>query len=238
MATNLKLQTEAFDIYSEDLNEAAELASKGLLDEGLLGALMELGIDGAGYLHELVNAAKTDTETFNDVMNEWAEMQESKEILIETLSDLQSDYSEQMDALLGIQSEKQESITLETETLTQDIQETVEEAFETLVSTTSDSLDDMNEAVSEKTPEIKETSQQLCTAIVDGANETLQITDDGISNTFISVGYSIPQGVAQGITQGQDLISSALQEAINHAINSIDLSGITAKINRELGDLY
>lgn len=238
MATNLKLQTEAFDIYSEDLNEAAELASKGLLDEGLLGALMELGIDGAGYLHELVNAAKTDTETFNDVMNEWAEMQESKEILIETLSDLQSDYSEQMDALLGIQSEKQESITLETETLTQDIQETVEDAFETLVSTTSDSLDDMNEAVSEKTPEIKETSQQLCTAIVDGANETLQITDDGISNTFISVGYSIPQGVAQGITQGQDLISSALQEAINHAINSIDLSGITAKINRELGDLY
>lgn len=238
MAVNLKSQTDTFNTYSSDLKTAAEMAEEGLLDDGLLGAIMELGIDGAGYLHELVTSAQEDTEAFEQIMTEWAAMEVSRETLAETLADIETDYSDQMDVILGVQTEKNELFEKETIETGENVQKSVEDALGTIVSTTSESLTDMTKAVKEKTPDVEKASVELCSAAIDGANNTLQITEEGVSFSFVSIGYSIPMGVAQGITDGQELISNALQNAINNAIESIDLSGITAKINRELGDLY
>ena len=238
MASSLKTQSDTFNTYSSDLKTAAELAEQGLLDDGLLGAIMELGVDGAGYLHELVTAAEEDTDAFNEIMNEWATMEVSRDTLINTLADIQSDYSDQMDKLLGIQSEKNDLATLETDSTSKEVQKSVEDALDKMVSTTGESLNDMTKAVKEKTPQVKQASVDLCSAAIEGANTTLGITKEGTAMSFVSIGYSIPQGVAQGINDGRELISSALQSAIDNAINSIDLRGITAKINRELGDLF
>ena len=237
MATNLKSQSDTFNTYSNDLQTAAEMAEQGLLDDGLLGAIMELGIDGAGYLHELVTSAREDSEEFAEVMDEWATMQESRNTLIDTFADIQSKYSEQMDLILGIQSNNDEKIKKETTKTGDDVLNNVEQAMDNVLKTTSESLDDMTQAIYDKTPDINQASIELCSAAVDGANTSLDIKD-GKSISFVSVGYSIPEGIAQGINDGKKLISDALQSAIDDAINSIDLSGITSKINRELGDLY
>lgn len=238
MSNNLKTQTDTFTTYKDDLLTATQLVEAGLMDEGLLGSIKELGVDGAGYLHELVTAAETDTESFNELMKEWAAMETAKTELAETMADIETDYTDKMDELLGIQTEKNDLVSEEMTTTSDEIQENVEDALDQLVSTTSDSLDDMKDAVKEKTPEVKTASQELCSGAVDGANDILAISEEGKSITFVSIGYSIPQGIAQGISDGQQLITDALQDAIDNAIESIDLSGITAKINRELGDLY
>lgn len=49
MSQNLKSQTDTFTTYKDDMLTAAQLVEDGLMDEGLLGAIMDLGIDGAGY---------------------------------------------------------------------------------------------------------------------------------------------------------------------------------------------
>lgn len=238
MATNLGTQAEVLSTYKDDMLKAVDLVEQGIMDSGLLTSIQELGIDGAAYLHELVTAAENDTDAFNSVMQEWAAMTEAKEGLIETLADISSNYSEKMEELLGIQEEKGTSIENEVLVTSENIQENVETALEELVTTTDTSLDEMVLCVSEKAPEIKQAAQNLCTATIEGANEALLISDDGTSMSFVAIGYSMPQGIAQGIIEGQDLIKDALQGAVDHAINSIDMSGITAKINRELGDLY
>lgn len=238
MATNLKSQTDTFNTYSADLQTAADLASKGLLDEGLLGAIMELGIDGAGYLHELVTAAQDDSDAFAEIMDEWATMESAKLTLVDTFADIQTDYSDQMNLILGIQEEKNDSMEQELSDTSDNILQNVEDSLEEMVTTTSDGLEDMTKAVKTETPAVHDAAVDLCSAAIEGANTTLGINEEGTAMSFVSIGYSIPQGVAQGITEGQDLISNALQNAIDHAIDSIDLSGITAKINRELGDLY
>lgn len=238
MTNNLKSQTDTFTTYKDDLITAAQLVEDGLMDEGLLGSIKSLGIDGAGYLHELVIAAEEDVDHFNELMTEWASMEEAKEQLVETMADIETGYTDKMDEILGIQSEKNDLVSAEMSETGEEIQENVEEALDKLVSTTSDSLDDMTKAVKQKSPEVKKASEELCSGALDGANEILAISEDGISVSFVSIGYSIPQGIAQGINDGQQLIADALQFAISNAIESIDLSGITEKINRELGDLY
>lgn len=238
MAQHLKSQTDTFNTYKDDLTTAAQLVEDGLMDEGLLGAIQSLGIDGAGYLHELVIAAEEDTQHFNELMEEWASMEVAKIELADTMADIESGYSEQMDRILGVQEEKNDLVSQEATETSEEVQENVEEALDKLVSTTSDSLDDMTKAVKEKSPEVKKASEELCSGAIDGANDILQISEEGTSISFVSIGYSIPQGIAQGISDGQQLIRDTLQSAIDNAIDSIDLSGITAKINRELGDLY
>ena len=238
MSQNLKSQTDTFTTYKDDMLTAAQLVEDGLMDEGLLGAIMDLGIDGAGYLHELVTAAEEDTTQFNEIMEEWATMEVAKTQLVDTMADIKTGYSEQMDELLGIQEEDNDLVSKEATKTSDEIQKNTEKALDKLVSTTSDSLDDMTQAVKDKTPEVKQASSDLCSGALEGANDILQISDEGKSISFVSIGYSIPEGIAQGISDGQQLIKDALQAAIDNAIDSMDLSGITAKINRELGDLY
>lgn len=238
MSERLHGQAETFDTYSNDLKAAAELAKSGLLDEGLLGAIKDLGIDGAGYLHELVTAAEEDTGEFNRLMSEWALMEETRESLEATLADMASGYSEQMDNLLGIQEEKNEIMSLEYLATWEETNKSADEAMAEMVTLTSNGMEALTNTVKDNSPKVRKASEELCSGAIAGAEDILQITEDGKSLSFVSVGLSIPQGIAQGITDGQDMIKNALQNAIDNAIDSIDLSGIVAKVNRELGDLY
>ncbi|MBE5875647.1 MAG: phage tail tape measure protein [Lachnospiraceae bacterium] len=238
MITALQSQTATIYTYQHDLLLATALAEQGLLDEGLLGAFKELGIDGAGYLHELVTTAQTDTQAFNSLMGEWALMSEAKESLTDTLATLEAGYTESMDSILLAQSDKNALITAEADALGKDIITSLTGTYDEALALALAGMDDMNVTLVAKAPELKATTQELCTASIDGANEALQIGEEGTSASFVAVGYSMPQGIAQGVLEGQDLIKDALQGAVDYAINSVDMSGITAKINRELGDLY
>ena len=79
-------QTKVYNQYSEDMTAAMELVSKGLLDEGLLGDIKELGVDGAGYLHELVATIEADSSAGEDLMNQFAEMQEARNKMSESIA--------------------------------------------------------------------------------------------------------------------------------------------------------
>lgn len=238
MSERLRGQAETFTTYSNDLKIAAELAEEGLLDNGLLGAIKDLGIDGAGYLHELVTAAQEDTEAFNELMTEWAVMEETRTELEETLASMTTNYSDQMETLLGIQKENDELMTSESLATSEEINKNVEEALSEMATITEDGIKQMTKTVKDNTPSVKNASSELCTATLDGAKQVLGINEEGTAMSFVSIGFSIPQGIAQGITEGQELVKGALQNVIDNAVESIDLSGITAKINRELGDLF
>lgn len=238
MIEGLDSQVAAFNQYKDELLFASSLVAAGLLDSGLLGAIEELGISGAGYLHELVLAANTDTDEYNRLMLSWAEMQDAKTQLADTTTYIKLSQSEFMNDLITMQHTKNSEMSDEVESTSEETIQSVEELMNSLVAITDDGIGDVTKTVKTKAPEVEKTSEELCSGAIDGANEILQVSEDGTSLSFVSIGYSIPQGVAQGIMDGQQLVSDALQYVIDNAIDSIDLSGITAKINRELGDLY
>lgn len=66
-----------------------------------------MGIDGAGYLHELVTAAQNDTTSFSAVMNEWAMMSQTKDNLSAAMAGVEMLYGSKMDTVLEIQKVKE-----------------------------------------------------------------------------------------------------------------------------------
>jgi len=236
MSENLQSQAEVFTQYSEDLVEASKLAKEGSDPEfsGILNSIMQLGLDGAGYLHELVEAAENDSEEFNELMESWADMTDAKESLIETMADIASGYSDGMDEILGIQEEKTALQKANAEEAGEEMKIFVTENNDAIAKDFKDSINEIATEIDTQKPIVIEKVRVFSDEIVKTAETTLAISD-GKSARFVTVGKSIPEGIAQGITENSGVIQSALQSAVDGAMASIDISGIVSRVNRELG---
>ncbi len=238
MAANLQSQTEAFNQYKEDLLAASALVEKGLLDEGLLGSLQELGMDGSGYLHELVEASREDAEAYADVVASYQEMIDARAELADAIGDLQVGYTDKLDEMLGLQTQKYGELVTTTEESYAELQKSVEEALAEMVTMQEDGMASMVETVTQAYPEMEDAVAGLCDVAQKGLADSLVVVDDGSSEVFKGLGKKIPESVAQGILEGQDLVREAMQDVINNAVANADLSGIAAEIDRQLGKAF
>lgn len=235
MAANLQSQADAFNQYKEDLLAATELVQRGLLDEGLLGSLQELGMNGAGYMHELVTASQEDAEAYAEVIANYQEMVDARAALAETMGDLTVGYTDQIEELLGVQTDAYGTMLSTTDDAYAELQTKVEEALAQLVTTEESGVQDMADCITEKVPVVKEATESLFGAAIEGAEAALVVVDDGHSEVFRNLGYKIPESVAEGIRDGQELVSGAVQDVIDNAIASANMSGIAAQIDIMLG---
>lgn len=241
MIESLRSQTKYFTEYGFDLVKATELAQQGLLDKGLLGAIQKMGIDGAGYLHELVTAAQNDTTSFSAVMNEWAMMSQTKDNLSAAMAGVEMLYGSKMDTVLEIQKVKEKEIEDRTVSTTKNTSAAVDNSMKEIVSSTSSSLDDMTDMVTKKSPDVEKAVSDLCSAAIKSFETSLDIDSQKKSRKFAAIGYSIPQGIADGIYDGQDLVVNAVKDVIEKSISMIAFEGlsntIVSRINTELGGL-
>ena len=205
MSANLQSQTDTFNQYSEDLKTASQMMKEDTTGSfsTIVQSIMDMGVEGAGYLHELVTAAEDSTESFDEVMNSFAEMEEARQTLADTMGDINVGYSD---------------------------------AVNQMISSTSDGLDSISNAFVDKSPEMRVSSAYMCDQIYDQMKTSIGMTDDGSSIVFQGTGNSIAKGVADGISAGQPTINTALQRAIDNAVANANFSGISAKIDRMLGD--
>ena len=237
MIDNLKSQIDYFNTYASDLTKAAGLVEQGLLDKGVLGAIQTMGLDGAKYLHELVNAATDDTNSFNEVMTEWSNMQSAKELLSTTMTTIKMLYGTGMDDVLNVQTAKGNEIESNVEKTNKNVKTKTDESFKELVSSTDSSISEMTDTVVKKTPEFEAANAKMCSAALDSCKTTLMIDESGVSKSFVAYGYTIPDSIAIGITEHQDSIAQALQAAFDNAASSIDISGLIEKLDLGLGEL-
>ena len=79
-------------------------------------------------------------------------------------------------------------------------------------------------------------SAYMMDEVYDQMKTSIGMTDDGSAKVFENTGNSIAKGVADGIKASQSNISSALQNAIDNAVSNANFSGISARVNRLLGD--
>lgn len=238
MAKSLQSQTDVFNQYKDDLIAAAALVEQGLLDEGLLGSIQELGMDGAGYLRELVTASQDDVEAYADVVASYEEMMEARSRLTEAIADLNTGYTVNMDNFLGLCTESYTQVTDCTEEGYENIREKIQTALEGMNTDQTEGMQALCKTVMDTVPELQTATTTLCTAAVKAAEDSLIIVDDGSSEVFRSIGKLIPDSVAAGIREGQETVATAVQDMIDYAIDSADLSGISGKIDKMLGDAF
>ena len=238
MSKNLQTQTDAYTQYKDDLIAANKLAQEDLLDENLLADIQSLGIQGAGYLHELVEASKNDADAYADVIASYKEMLEARGELSDIMGDFATGYGEQMADILQTQSDTYGQMKTDTETSYDDLKETLATKLTEMAETNSDGIDSMVTGVNEKKPEMQTAAAGLIDAASEGIEKKLVIVDDGSSEVFSALGAKIPESIATGIRAGQDKVTEAVQEVIDNAIDRADLSGIASAIDRKLGEAF
>ena len=238
MSKNLQTQTDAYTQYKDDLIAANKLAQEDLLDENLLADIQSLGIQGASYLHELVEASKNDADAYADVIASYKEMLEARGELSDIMGDFATGYGEQMADILQTQSDTYGQMKTDTETSYDDLKETLATKLTEMAETNSDGIDSMVTGVNEKKPEMQTAAAGLIDAASEGIEKKLVIVDDGSSEVFSALGAKIPESIATGIRAGQDKVTEAVQEVIDNAIDRADLSGIASAIDRKLGEAF
>ncbi len=240
MSKNLQTQTDAYTQYRDDLIAANKLAQDdvGLMDKELLADIQSMGMQGAGYLHELVEASKNDADAYADVIASYKEMLEARGELSDIMGDFTVGYGEQMADMLQTQSDAYDQMKTDTEMSYDELKETLAAKLTEMAETNSDGIDSMVTGVNEKKPEMQTAAAGLIDAASEGIEKKLVIVDDGSSEVFSALGAKIPESIATGIRAGQDKVTEAVQEVIDNAIDRADLSGIASAIDRKLGEAF
>ena len=223
MATRLESQTKTMDQYVTDLNKASELVHKGLMEEGMLGDIQALGISGAGYLHELVEAAETDTDKFEEVMQAWAENQEMRDTMAQTMADIQTGYSAAWEEIIG-----------ETEDSTDEITDDLEDAGDDWEDTVDEAMDDVVKVIEDKSIDTSEAAADLAE---DAADEI----ENGMGyDVMYKIGTEAGRGLAEGLSSMKSTVEKAAKEiaaaAANATKNMLDINS-PSKVFEYFGEM-
>lgn len=203
MIASLEGQTKSMDQYVQDLNKASDLVHKGLMEEGMLGDIQALGISGAGYLHELVEAAEKDTDKFDEVMKAWADNQEMRDTMAQTMADVQTGYSAAWEDIIGETEESTEEITNELEDAGDDWEDTTDEA--------------MNEVVKV----IQDKSADTTDAAADLAEDTAEEIENGMGYSVMHrIGTDAGDGLADGLLSKKSAVEKAAEAIASAAANA------------------
>ena len=219
MAANLQSQTDAFNQYAEDIETCKSLVEAGLLDEGILGMIEEMGINGAGYMHELATASEDELEAITE---NFRKMDEAKEILAESMTTINEDYIEALGELQGSTEETMITITEAVSGSMDDQVAAVQERGESMIVAASDNL-----------------SQMHATTLTELGMED----DNSMSTVYQSIGKKIPESIADGVTSNSSVLYTAVKNMISgmadEAENAIEdaASRIVSAMDRAMGEL-
>ncbi|MCQ2087998.1 MAG: phage tail tape measure protein [Bacilli bacterium] len=227
MVNNIQSQTNTYTQYTEDLVKATDLMEKDTTGSfsQIVQGIIDMGVDGAGYLHELVTAAETDSDSFNSVLEEFAEMRDARTTLETTMADIQTGYSDWVAANLGIQTDFNKSVT-----------ENAEGAMSDVDNTISDGIQDLADTIDENAPLVSDASGQMTNDMIGAVNTSLGLTEDGKYQSMLDTGTLIAQSMADGITENALVIAEAMQSAVDDAADNLDMTHLKNQIDRAIGD--
>lgn len=112
MAANLASQTEAYTNYSTNLSTAMQLAEQDTTGSmaAILQSIAAMGMDGAGYLQTLVNAAAAEDGSLDAILANFGDAETAKQNLVQQLTELSEGGSSAISGLAGnIEAESSEA---------------------------------------------------------------------------------------------------------------------------------
>lgn len=219
MATNLQSQTDAFNQYAQDIETCKQLVEEGLLDDGILGMIEEMGMDGAGYMHELATATSDEIAAISE---NFTKMEEARESLTQTMTTINEDYC---DALAELQG-------------------STEETMVTIIESVEGAMDDQVTAVQEKGESMITANSENLDTMYEDTLTALGMADSGsYSTVYQDIGKKIPESIASGVTSNSHALYTAVKNMISgmadEAESAIDdaAARIVSAMDRAMGEL-
>lgn len=235
MSANLQEQTNIFDQFANDLQRASELANNMSDPEfkEIVANIESMGVDGAGYLHMLVEAAEENGTEFKDLLKDWGEMTEARHQLEDTMATFEADYTDGIDTLTKKQLEFHKGFNQESDDFFTVVTGKTKEKTEEVKKTVDESLEGVNQSIKDKTPEVEQSSTDMANAGVEPVETILSY------DAMYGFGENAGQGLEDGLRKKIDAVKAAAEELANAANKSVK-SGLKenspSKTMRQFGE--
>ncbi len=239
MITDLQTQAQNMQDYADLIVQSYQIMTTRTDAQGLLSYYIEQGPAAAGELQNLVDAFNGDADAvknFNDAVQAFNDTEDLIETLGTYQAALETGFTEPLDNAVALME-----ITLpEIEGTLSDSyeaqQEDAEEHHDNMIETTEGTIVDMATAVEDNTPYVVEAVANMNQAMIAKTYEVLQMPEGGGQSTvFYNVGYQIDESLAAGINAGTSIVCDAIKDMCERAVASVDISGLTDRIDSALG---
>lgn len=200
MAENLASQAASYTTYTENLRTASQLAEQDTTGSmaAILQSIADMGMDGAGYLQTLVDAAAANDGSLQAILDNFGNAQAAKDTLVGELAKMSSGGVEAVEGLT--------------------------EGVEAEVAPASDAGGDVVKGVADEmkngTPNVTNATNAISTAAgrVTGKLNT-------VASNAKSAASRIPSGIATGIRSGINDVTGAGESLANAAQNALGSVG-------------
>lgn len=223
MTKSLEDQTKEMTDYSTNLQKALDLG----VDPQVIESIRELGISGAGYLEEIVEAAEAakggNTEALESFMTAWSGYQEALSETASLMTDIDMGFAETT-----------ENIIEQATTANEELLSSQEEFNETYVQGWEAATSDSAQAVLDSEPVIAENVTTVASSAIMSLNQEFGIGEDGRSTKGIEAGKAFGQGIADGVKAMEDEIVAAVAKVGQAALD--EAKEWARKIDEALGE--
>ncbi len=237
MTENMRSQAEAFTEYSENLTKAMEYVHEtGSPEaEAFLQSVIAMGMDGAGYLDLLVETAETDSEAFNEAVQAFTENEEAKENADEMWAEIVATHEAGGDEAINTVDTKGADLNDRIQTLHEERMTELDGHKAQYVQFATQTVDDMTTAVNTAEPTLTTATKTMADKQITTVKTEWGDNGAGKFQKFIDAGKAVDDSLAQGIRDGASALEPAVQEMCQRIVDSVDVSGIAAKIDAQLG---
>lgn len=229
MTKNLKSQTDTYTAYSENLQKAAELMKQDTTGNfaDIVTSIMDMGINGAGYLNELVAAAEKGGEDFEQILTEWANMEGAKDTLTGTMADMKTNYTEQWNGIMETQTQNTTEMKNDLAGKTGEMKSFMAVAKDDMTLTMNNTMKGMKNAVSRGSGEVAGETKALAHNAITVTKSALGITNKE-SSKFEEIGTAVDNGIIKGIRGGKSRVE---QESADMALGAYRAAKKALEIN-------
>ena len=234
MQENWNKQTEGVNQYSDDLAYLkSEIIDKDVDPalKDLAGAMANVGVDGAAELHNFVEGLKSMSDNSEASKEKVKQLTETWEKHLKAIENADNIYES---IQLQEQGFVEDSNVLWTEY--QRERKTGQETFNTDISNlTKEGIDDQAKTIEDNTYLVEDASEKLMENSFSKACDAIGMpTTGGTSSKYSQMGQDMVDSIVDGLKDGDSKIGTALGNILQNAADSVNVSGIAAKINSQL----
>lgn len=229
VAQNLETNAKAAEEYADALEVAISNANYGASTQytELVNKLAEKGPEATELLKELASGAEEHTKEFSDAFNAMTEVIEGNDSIAAVTSELVDTVGTHMTTLTDTVSTKNQEVTETLQTEGEAQTEAVQTTAQDITKATEKGIEDTVKAVTENAPQVTKEVQTV-------ANDSLKAVED-TSGKYRAAGSKLMKELAAGIKSESSAVRSAMQQALQTAVDNLDISGLSARIDRVLG---
>ena len=236
LSKNLSENAAKAEEFAKALNEATGLAQYGT-DQSfteIVNTLASKGPEATKLLEDLVSGARGNTEEFNTLMDNMKQYLTGEDSVSAAVANLSVEVSEGLTATKEAATQAEAELTTVFTEEGEKQKEAVQKTADDIEEVATKGVESAAKAVSDNAANVTSATKTAAEDAVKAAQTALGMSGES-SSIFKKMGSGTMKSFADGVKAEGSTVRAALQTTLQNAIDTMDLSGLAARINRMFG---